>query len=129
MADTTTVTEDCQSLRELREKRDAAKSEYDDLKESYDLAERDLLERMELEEVDGHKTDGINFVPVKTTYGQVQDREEFVAWAEDHDEGLIEMRERKSNLNELVRERLDNGEPLPPGLGFYVKEYVSQRAA
>jgi hypothetical protein len=31
-------------------------------------------------------------------------------------------------LNEVVREKLDNGEQLPDGLGFYVKQYVSQRA-
>jgi hypothetical protein len=37
--------------------------------------------------------------------------------------------ERKRVLNELVRERLDNGEPLPPGIGLDVKEKISMRAA
>ena len=30
-------------------------------------------------------------------------------------------------LNQLVRERLDNGEPLPPGIGYYTKEFISVR--
>jgi len=79
--------------------------------------------------VDGLKIDGINFVPSETVYANVQDRAAFVEWARTHDEELVEDRERKALLNQLVRERLDNGEPMPPGIGFYVRETIAQRSS
>lgn len=123
-----TLSDQLLALRELKQRRDEAKAAYEELKVEYELAERDVMERMREEKCDGHKAGGTNFVPVETNYAQIQDREKFVEWAEAHDEGLIEVKERKGNLNELVREKLDNGEALPPGVGFYVKEYISQRA-
>jgi hypothetical protein len=126
---TQTLSAQCDALRELKQERDEAKAVYDDLKTQHEIAELALIERMELEDADGHKTGGTNFIPVETPYAQVQDRESFVEWAKLHDEALIEEKERKGNLNELVRERLDNGEGMPPGIGFYVKKYISQRAS
>lgn len=124
-----TLTDDAKALAALKEKRDAAKAEYEALKEEHKQAEVEFLERMAHEGSEGMKTDGINFVPAKTPYAQMQDRASFVAWAQDNDPELIEPRERKELINALVRRHIDDGEPLPPGLGFYVKEYVSMRAA
>jgi hypothetical protein len=129
MTYTTTLTGDLRALRKARAIKDETKQAYDEAKALYDQLERDLIERMEHEGVQGQKTDGINFVPTKTVYAQIQDRSEFVDWALENDASLIEHRERKALLNELVREKLDNGEPLPPGLGFRVDEGISQRAA
>lgn len=125
----TTLTADALALRDLKERRDTAKAEYESLNEEYKLAEADLLERMDEEGSEGTKAGGVNFVPAETPYAQVQDRAEFVKWAQENDDELIEPRERKELINALVRRHLDDGEPLPPGLGFYVRRYVSQRAA
>ena len=40
---------------------------------------------------------------------------------------LLRDHQRKALVNELIRDHLDNGAELPPGLGFYVREYISQR--
>lgn len=111
--------------RDLKEKKDKA----DEAKRKHDEAERHLIQRMEGEGCDSISADHTLFVPTRTVYGQINDRDEFVSWAAENDESLVETKERKGLINELVRERLDNGEELPPGLTFRVDEYVSQRAA
>lgn len=125
----TTLTDDAKGLAALKRKRDDAKAEYEACKQEHAQAEIEFLERMAHEGSEGIKAEGINFVPAKTPYAQVQDRTEFVRWAQDNDPELIEPRERKELINALVRRHIDDGEPLPPGIGFYIKEYVSQRAA
>ena len=124
-----TLTDDAVELAELKQERDEAKAVYEDLKARHTAAQAALLDRMDDEGSEGLKANGINFVPAETPYGQVQDRSVFVDWALENDPELVEHRERKERINELVRRHLDDGEPLPPGLGFYVRQYISQRAA
>lgn len=129
MSTTTTLTiaEQAEALRVLKRAATAADAEAKDLKAQYKQAEIEFMERMSSEGVQSIKHDGTLYVPAATTYGQVQDRAEFVAWAEAEHPELLETKERKALVNELVREALDNGTELPPGLGFYVQEYVSLR--
>lgn len=126
---TSSISEDAAALRELKLARDEAKAEAESLDRQFKAEQAKLLERMEEEKCEGVKVEGINFVPTKTIYGQVQDRSEFVKWAEENEPELLEPKERKELINELVRQKLDDGEPLPPGLNFRTQEYISQRAA
>lgn len=123
------ISEEARELRAIRVERDEAKRAFDELDQQYKEAMGRLFHRMNDEGVDGLKVDDVSFVPTETIYANVQDREAFVNWAKDHDDQLIEDKERKALLNQMVRERVDNGEPLPPGVGFHVREVVSQRAA
>jgi len=125
----TTIIEQARELRQLRLELDDAEAVAKSTKLDYVDAERRFFERMEAETVGSVKVDGVNFVPQTTVYGQVQDREAFIQWAESTDESLLEPRERKALINELVREAIEQGAELPPGLGFYTKDYVSQRVA
>jgi uncharacterized protein with LGFP repeats len=84
---------------------------------------------MEAEDAQSHKASGTTFSPVKKQYATVQDRAEFVRWAQENEPDLIQYKERGAELNSLVRQRLDDGEVLPPGVGFYDREYISQRNA
>lgn len=115
--------------RRLREKELATKHEWEDLKTEREKLDQQIIEYMEHRKIQGQKIDGTNFVPTETIYAQVQDSDEFTQWALERDDTLVEYKPRKEQLNELVRERLDNGEAMPPGLGFYVKQTISQRAA
>lgn len=126
---TTTLAQDARALKILNQETKAAKDVYDDLKSARDQAERELMERMEIEEVTSINTGGTMYVRAQTPYGQIQDRSVFIAWAEENDEGLLKTVERQELLNALARKHLDDGEPLPPGLGYRLKDYVSQRAA
>jgi hypothetical protein len=123
-----TLTQDAIALREKKQATKKLKDDYEQSKREFEDAQQELLDRMEAEECEGVKADGTNFVPSGTVFAQVTDRAEFVAWAEQNDESLIEPKERKELLNQLVRECQDNGQPLPPGVTFYIKSYVSQRA-
>lgn len=124
-----TLSEDARKLGSIRKRYERAAADAKVYKEEMDKAEMALFERMEHEDVGSIKVGTSNFVRAATTYGQVQDRSAFVAWAEENAPELIESKERKALVNEIVRECLEDGRPLPEGLGFYVKQYVSQRAA
>lgn len=66
------------------------------------------------------------FARKETDYGQITDREAFIAWAKEngHTE-FFEEREVKRFVNELVRDALDSGHEFPPGVGFYSRPYIS----
>ena len=125
----TTINQACEELRQLKKLESDAKEAFEILKAKREQAERALIDRMEAEEIRGIKVGDTNFVPAKTIYGQIQDRSLFVEWAEENAPELVEMKERKGPVSELVRQRIDDGEGLPPGVGFYEKSYISQRAA
>lgn len=116
-------------LRFLKQEADGLAAQAAGAKAFAVEAEHRFFERLEEEGVDSIKVGGTNFVKAETSYGQVQDRAAFIAWCEENKPELVELKERKALVNELVREHLDDGSELPPGLGFYVKQYVSQRAA
>lgn len=125
----TTITQDMERLHELRATARGLKTEADAAKLDADRAEYELFQRMEHERVGAQRVDGIgNFVRAETEYAQVQDETELLAWAEIEMPEIFEQKPRKKILNELVKERLNSGQPLPPGLGFYVKQYVSVRS-
>lgn len=123
------LVQELRKLRTLRGKRDRAKEKFDEAEAEFKSQQTHVFELMQANEVGSMKQGDTLFVPAETPYAQVQDREAFVAWAKEQMPELVEEKERKAVLNELIRERLDNGEELPPGVGFYVREYVSQRAA
>lgn len=125
---TQTLANDLIDLRGLKAARDALKEEYDAADKRFRKKQEQVLNRMELEETESQKVDGTLFVPTSTVYGQVQDRAAFIEWAKDNDEELFEPKERAQLLNQLVREKLDNGEPLPDGVTFYVRKFIGQRA-
>lgn len=69
------------------------------------------------------------FVASETTFAQIKDRAVFEAWAATQDESYFddEPKPREALLNQLVREKIDNKEPLPPGLGVYGRRRVTVR--
>jgi hypothetical protein len=125
----TTIAEDAAVLRQLKETASNLDATAKAAKAEADQFEARFFERMEAEGIGSIKVGGTNFVPVGTVYGQVQDREKFIEWAQANSPELLELKERKALVNEIVREAIDAGTEMPDGLGFYVKQYVSQRVA
>lgn len=123
-----TIDEDLLALAHLKSTRDATKDVFDAAEAEFKTHQRNTIERCEAENIQGLKAHGMSFTLNKPThYGQIQDRTEFVAWATENDPELIETKERAALLNALVRARLDDGEPLPPGCGFYSRQHISMR--
>jgi hypothetical protein len=125
----TSISQDATHVANLKANYERAKKEADDAERAFKEAQMALYERMEHEDIGSLKVGNINFVRAETAYGTVQDRAAFVKWALEERPELVEHRERAALINELVRESLNDGTPLPPGLGFYVRQYVSQRSA
>ena len=124
-----TLTQDLLRLRKLKREYDDAKKHADKAEAVFKAAQAKVYERMERDGVESMKASGTLFVRSTTTYASMQNREEFIAWAEENEPELFESKERKALLNALVRERLDNDPELPPGVGMYEREVVAQRAA
>jgi hypothetical protein len=126
-----TINDDLRHLDQLKAAEAKAKRAATDLTHERAQWERACFDRMVDEGYDpgesSLKIKGVVYIPNRTDYAVVQDRAAFVEWAKDNDEGLIETATREGLLNQLVRERLDNGEPLPPGIGYYTKEFISVR--
>jgi hypothetical protein len=128
----TTLTEDAIALHALKLAYDSRRVAAQEAKGEMDRAENAFWNRMEAERCSGHKVDGIgNFVRSETIYAAMQDKHAFIEWAEAEMPELLDPdpKPRMGLLNALVNDLLDNNQPLPPGLGFYPKPYVSQRVA
>lgn len=95
----------------------------------YMKADRKLWQRMDASKVQSIKMAGTNFVRASTIFGSVNDKSTFVAWAEEHAPELLGPQPRKGLVNELVRQRIDNNEDLPPGVTWYSRDYIARRAA
>lgn len=125
----TSIQQDLTELSKLRKKKDADKLKATTSETAFKKKQAIVFERMRVEEIGSMKYRGTNFVPAATVYAQIQDRAAFIEWAKENDSSLLQEKERDELLNALVRERLDNEEELPPGVGFRVREYIGQRAA
>jgi len=125
----TSLKQDLQRLRKLKDEQTSANKKAKDAAAALEQHQARVYSRMESEEVDSMKIGGRNFVRMEPqAYAVIQDRGAFVDWARSNDPSLVAEKEEKGLLNQLVRERIDNGEELPPGIGFYTKEIVSVRA-
>lgn len=126
-----TINEDLRRLDAMRAEEGKLKRAAAEAAEMRAEWEKSCFDRMVDEGYDpgesSLKIKGVIYIPNRTDYAVVQDRAAFIEWAEQNDAGLIEVATRDGLLNQLVRERLDNGEPLPPGIGYYPKEFISIR--
>lgn len=121
-------------LAELRETRDFDKKTAEVSEEAYREYEAALLATIEESSLKGSvefdfggDLGTIRFTPRSTIYGRIVDKnaalEAFEAEAigEEMTSPKIEAR----RLNEYVRERLESGEELPDGVGFYEKRFLT----
>lgn len=123
-----TLAQDLRALRKLKLAYVAAKEKADEAERKFKSLQNDVWTRMDAEETDSQRVSGVLYVKQGTEYGVVQDEDAFLRWATENAPELVKEAVRKGPLNELVRARIRNSEPLPDGVGFYVREYISQRA-
>ncbi len=118
-------------------------------------AEARTYAAMEASEVESLKVKGLLYSAVEKVDGYIEDRQAFVRWALEQDEGigeflqkwvcredfieefydaitsteLVSYKEDGTHLNAIARAHLDDRVPLPPGANFRPKNYISQRKA
>lgn len=121
-------------LAELREQRDIDKAALKSSENAYREYESELLEtvadsslRGSVEFDFGSDLGVIRFQPRATIYGKVVDKSmaldslEAELLREEMTSPAIEAR----RLNELVRDRLERGEELPDGIGYYERKFFT----
>lgn len=121
-------------LYEERVARDEAKTKYDKLKDDYDEHEQELWDEVEESPLSGAiKIDlgepygTITFQAKETHYGRILDNEKALEAFEQSarvDE-LTEPKIAMARLHEYVRECVDGNMPLPDGVDWYAKRYIS----
>lgn len=126
---TESLSEKLKRLSTIKKAERRAKQEHDALTNERALLEKECFDLMETEDgiASARKLDGLTYSPNRTPYATVQDEDRFIEWAKENDNALIEIAAREGLLNQLVRQALDNGEELPPGIGYYTREKISIR--
>jgi hypothetical protein len=119
---------------ELRETRDTAKAALEAAEGEYREAEADVFDAMDEGVVRGAvKVDlgepygVVSFQQRETHYGRIYDEEAAIEYYENRAmlEEVSKPKFVKQRISEEVRERLDDGQPMPPGVDYYTRRYVS----
>lgn len=114
-------------LARLKEAKAQTAKIADDAKAEHDIYQASLYAEMEASGVPSMRTTEGLFSCKSTAFAAVQDREAFTAWV--HEQGLedefLRTEEVKGRLNEMVRDILDNGGDMPPGINWYPREIIS----
>jgi len=134
MSDLAALESKFRRLAELRETRDIDKSTADASESAYREYEAELLETIDesalrgtVEFDFGGDLGRIRFQPRRTIYGKIIDKNaaldafEEEAIADEMTAPKIEAR----RLNEYVRDRMESGQELPDGVGWYERRYVT----
>ena len=111
--------------------RDNAKITADQAEAEYRDSEAMLIAAMEDAGLKSVKTDNGTYTVQRTVYGKVEDAEAFIGWAATQglEQQLTRVEVYKARVNEIVREALENGSDLPPGISFSETRFVSVRGA
>lgn len=116
-----------QNRDDLKQQLKSAEDEYRELEaEVWDLFEDSALKppyKIDL----GDPWGTVRFHNRTTNYGRVIDKEAFREWLEENNltETYTENKAVMQRVNEDVRDALEQGKTLPPGVDFYPKRFVS----
>ena len=121
-------------LIELREARDRAKKALETAEEEYRDAESHLYEQMEksgavgAQKIDlGEPFGVVSFLNRTTYYGRIEDEHKAAEYYESRammDE-VTSPKFVKKRISEEVRDCLEQGKALPPGIGYYTQRGVT----
>lgn len=121
------LNERLKEIKRLKAIEKSAKEAYEARKGERERFEQDTHSFMVSIGTESTKVDGVTYGRRTTTYGTVQDRELFEEWVRsiDMEEEYLTIKENKQRINELVRTAIEDGHDLPPGLGWYPKNFIS----
>lgn len=114
-------------LAELKEREHQLKQQAKDAETERKNFEAETYELMRETKNLSVRRPGGSFSAKSTVYGHVRDPDAFQAWVEEQDmvDEFLTTKPVGQRLNEFVREALDNGADLPPGVTWYPKDYIS----
>lgn len=87
-----------------------------------------LVERLEEDGITSFKTDLGTFYIKDEPYSSVSDRPAFYSWVRENKlEDLFTI--HYQTMSGMVKERLENGEELPPGISVFMKSSIQRRTS
>lgn len=121
-------------LVELRNERDTTKKKAETAEREYREYEAELYDELEGSPISGSRRIDLGsphgtivFTPRETKYGRILDGAEARQWFADRDM-LPEVSSpgwSKGKLNALVKEYLEQGKPMPPGVDWYASRGIT----
>lgn len=120
-------------LVELRDVRDIAKAALERAEKEYRNYEADLWDELEASPLQGTiKIDlgdegVVTFQRRETVYGRVLDADKALEYLEERalTDEFTKPKLVSKRVNELVRDCVESGEPVPAGLDFYAQRFIS----
>lgn len=121
-------------LVELREKRDETKGAADDAEEEYREYEAELFEEMSNSPIKGTRRIDLGepyglvvFTPRETKFGRILNLDDALDYFDQRamTDEMTKPGIAKRKLNEMVREMLEQGKPLPPGIDWYANRGIT----
>lgn len=120
-------------LFEAREQRDADKIAAEKSEKEYRELEAEVWDELDESpisgalkiEIPGRGT--VTFQPRETYYGRIIDKDALMEYLEQRalTDELTEIKFSGARINEIVREHVEAGKAMPPGLDFYARRPVS----
>ena len=114
-------------LDRLKEDRDHKRRIADEAEAAHRQYEANLFADLRELGLRTIRTDHAQFQRKSTVYATVTDKDELLEWAKERglDEELFSDKPNKQALNQIVRDAIDSGQELPPGVNWYPREYIS----
>lgn len=125
---------------EARERRDELKQAYDDAKAEYEALESEFWDELAPSDPNaidyklaahkiplGQPWGTVMFQPRETVYGRIIDDELALKYYENRamQDDVTAPKFVMARINEEVRERRENDQPMPPGIDYYQRRFVS----
>lgn len=119
LLETSTTTEIAAILNRAHEAKAAASEAEKTANFDIEAAEIALRKAMERDGLESMVTDGYRFTPKPEPYPKVDDKPALLAWALEHMRDNLALHHK--TLVALVKEALESGSELPPGVDVFLK--------
>jgi hypothetical protein len=112
---------------DLKERKDTLKVEVAAIDLELAAIERVMLETLEAIDLDSVVTGGYRYTRSPAPYPKIEDRPALLAWVSETMPELLTV--NAQTLGAVTKQRLEQGEALPPGVSVYLKETIARRKA
>lgn len=112
-----------------RKRKEELALEVKKLNEELDVLNKELTDIMVKEKIQNMKIDGLGLFYVETNaYPSIENEQELMHWLEENELMVLAPHTiSKSKLKTLVKERLEENLPTPPGVKVYTEQEVVMR--
>lgn len=124
---TGTLPEKLKELARLKEAYQRLDQQAKEARREHDVFQAEVFEFMRENGLLTIKTDNGTFSCKSTIYAKVQDMEAFAVWVKEQglEDEFLREKEVGARVNEYVRDSVATGQPLPDGVTWYPREYIS----